>query len=104
MDVEEEKPRIIEEISIPLRYGRLHRTAAIDGEGALPVMSDEASEARNRIAPIRSSTAPRRPRGDAGKVLARNAGFAKNGSVIGVRRKVGPGVTWNVVPSEAGRG
>jgi hypothetical protein len=49
-----------------------------------------ASEARNWIAPIRSSTSPRRPSGMREAVLARHSALAKHGSIIDVRRKVGP--------------
>jgi tripartite-type tricarboxylate transporter receptor subunit TctC len=57
---------------------------------AEPVISDEASEARNTIAPVNSSSWPRRPSLILPSTSSRNALFSKNGRVIGVSRKVGP--------------
>jgi tripartite-type tricarboxylate transporter receptor subunit TctC len=57
---------------------------------AEPVISDEASEARNTMAPVNSSSWPRRPSLILPSTSSRNALFSKNGRVIGVSRKVGP--------------
>src|SRR5579862_536276 len=57
---------------------------------AEPVISDEASEARNTMAPVSSSSWPRRPSLIFDSTSSRNALFSKNGRVIGVSRKVGP--------------
>src|SRR6185312_3641788 len=57
---------------------------------AEPVISDDASEARNTMAPVSSSSWPRRPSLILPSTSSRNALFSKNGRVIGVSRNVGP--------------
>jgi NADP-dependent 3-hydroxy acid dehydrogenase YdfG len=57
---------------------------------AEPVISEEASEARKTIAPVNSSSWPRRPSLILARTSSRNSLFSKNGRVIGVSRKVGP--------------
>src|SRR6185312_7413033 len=57
---------------------------------AEPVISDDASDARNTMAPVRSSSWPRRPSLILPNTSSRNALFSKNGLVIGVSRNVGP--------------
>src|SRR6266540_549274 len=57
---------------------------------AEPVISEDASEARNTIAPVISSSWPRRPSLILESTSVRNASFWKNGRVIGVSRNVGP--------------
>src|SRR5579859_1164158 len=57
---------------------------------AEPVISDEASEARNTMAPVSSSSWPSRPSFIFDSTSSRNALFSKNGLVIGVSRNVGP--------------
>ncbi len=51
---------------------------------AEPVISDEASEARNTMAPLSSSSWPSRPSLILDSTSSRNALFSKNGLVIGV--------------------
>src|SRR5262249_41661786 len=57
---------------------------------AEPVISEDASEARNTIAPVSSSSWPSRPSLIFDSTSSRNALFSKNGRVIGVSRNVGP--------------
>src|SRR5262249_10342981 len=54
-----------------------------------PVISAEASLAKNTIAPIRSSTGPRRPSLILSSTAFLKVGFWKDGMVIGVSMKVG---------------
>src|SRR3954453_19349956 len=57
-----------------------------------PVISDDASPARNTIAPIKSSTVPSRPSLIFASTLSLNAAFSKKDFVIGVSIKVGHSV------------
>ena len=57
---------------------------------AAPVISEEASDARNTMAPVISSSCPSRPSLIFDSTSSRNSLFSKNGRVIGVSRKVGP--------------
>src|SRR5262249_31660131 len=59
---------------------------------AAPVINDDASEARKTIAPVNSSSCPSRPSLILESTSSRKALFSKNGRVIGVCRKVGPGL------------
>ena len=54
-----------------------------------PVTMAEASEARKRIPPIKSSTWPRRPILIFATALRTNSSSARNGRVTGVSMKVG---------------
>src|SRR4029077_12509700 len=55
-----------------------------------PVISLEASLARNTIAPVSSSNCPMRPSLIFDNTSRRNASFSKNGLVSGVSMNVGP--------------
>src|SRR5579864_3675654 len=78
----------------PVAAGVVHRRHSAvqppSSTSAEPVISEEASEARNTIAPVISSSWPRRPSLILESTSSRNALFSKNGRVIGVSRKVGP--------------
>src|SRR3954447_15223926 len=70
-------------------YSAVHPPSTTSDE---PVISADASLARNTTAPIRSSTVPRRPSFIFASTLSLNAAFSKNGFVSGVSMKVGHSV------------
>src|SRR5580700_5678318 len=79
---------------LPPEFGVAHRRHSAvqppSSTNAEPVISEDASEARKTMAPVSSSSWPRRPSLIFDKTSSRNALFSKNGFVIGVSRKVGP--------------
>src|SRR5579864_8444821 len=78
----------------PVAAGVVHRHHSAvqppSSTSAEPVISDDASEARNTMAPVSSPSWPRRPSLILDRTSSRNALFSKNGFVIGVSRNVGP--------------
>src|SRR6185437_2006315 len=74
----------------PGAQGRYSAVQPPSSTSAEPVINEEASLARNTMAPVRSSICPRRPSLILPSTSSRNALFSKNGFVIGVSRNVGP--------------